>query len=259
MKFTKYSEAPVFAKKSAGAGVSYSRKLSNIPPAWAARHSCRAAPFCPETAGARPMGRAPWKIICGAVRPAGRPGCGSDRPSSPRRRRGTASACPQRPGRRRGAAAAAPGGRAGPGRRRGELPADGRRDGALWTGRSGLGSVRLMERLTFPFSVERTRTFTACPSCRKSWTSLTKRVGDFRDVDQAGLPIVQGHESAEFGDGGHLSFQNAPYLKLHIVYCFSFRIVFPLPGGGGFASEKTGFRTSGGGGCLPRRQAPVSC
>ena len=33
-------------------------------------------------------------------------------------------------------------------------------------GRSGLGSVRLMERLTFPFSVERTRTFTVCPSCK---------------------------------------------------------------------------------------------
>lgn len=34
---------------------------------------------------------------------------------------------------------------------------------------------------------------------------VDERVGDLGDVDQAGLPIVQGHERAEFGDGGHLS------------------------------------------------------
>ena len=34
---------------------------------------------------------------------------------------------------------------------------------------------------------------------------IDKGVGDLGDVDQSGLPIVQGHERAEFGDGGHLS------------------------------------------------------
>ena len=40
-------------------------------------------------------------------------------------------------------------------------------------GRSSWGRAFLMERLIFPFSVERTLTRTVCPSCRKSWTSLT--------------------------------------------------------------------------------------
>ena len=58
MKFTKYSEAPDLDRNGAAGGVSYARKLSNIPPVWAARRTapgglffaCGGRPRCPSAA-----------------------------------------------------------------------------------------------------------------------------------------------------------------------------------------------------------------
>ena len=123
-------------------------------------------------------------------------------------------------GRPRRVAAAGPGTAGGP-LRPGERPLDGEIDLSILRGEhQDLDGLPLLQVVMYV---------------------VDKRVGDLGDVDQAGLPIVQGHERAEFGDGGHLSFQNAPYLKLHIVYCFSFRMVFPLPWKR-VVSKKTGSR-----------------
>ena len=123
-------------------------------------------------------------------------------------------------------------------------------------GRSCGGRAFFTERLIFPFPVDSTRTFTVCPSCTKVMYVVDKGVGYLRDMHQAGLPALQSDESTEFGDRSHLTFQNVPNLRLHIVCCFSFQMCLPHLPLMRPQKERCGRKR---GTRVPRRPAPISC
>ena len=99
--------------------------------------------------------------------------------------------------------------------------------GAAGTGPEGrallLGQRLLDGKIDLPVFRGEDQHLHGLPLLQKVMYVVDKAVGDLRNVDQSGLPIVQGHKRAEFGDGGHLAFHNAPNLRLHMVCFFSFR------------------------------------
>ena len=95
--------------------------------------------------------------------------------------------------------------------------------GPLGPGRGPLLRLGLLDgKVDLPVLRGQDQHLDGLPLLQKVMHVVDKGIGDLRDMYQAAPAALQCHKRAEFGDGGHLTLQNAPNLRLHTVLCFSF-------------------------------------